>query len=80
MTRRKLTKAQRRVLRRMVDNGDGWSSRLRFRSDGEIERKLLRRGYVQYGPVPIGYSYGWNAWLTLKGRAALDGTASRTRE
>lgn len=66
---RKLTPAQRRVLRLITDNGYPRS----YRTDGVICRKLVRRGYAMMAVIPAPWGGYYSAHvLTPKGLAALE--------
>ena len=76
---KKLTMAQRRMLRSIKQTeqrtlADWWYRRPPYRYDGEygIERKLIARGLLYYGSLPLGNgAVRQGVWLTEKGRKAI---------
>ena len=76
---KKLTTAQRRVLRRMARSdmmiATGYALGLpqQYRHDHRIESKLIRKGCAVYEMRKRGYGLTWRVWVTDKGFAALDG-------
>ena len=72
---RKLTPAQRRVLLSITDNGEF----RHYQHDGEIRRKLIRRGYVTLEVGRFRWGYRHMYMMTPKGLAALVMTPKGTR-
>ena len=78
---KKLTKAQRRVLRQVTKEAEAriWLSFSNYypmyRCDINIARKLLKRGYLVHECRPVGSGWSWRLWPTTKGYAALNGVA-----
>lgn len=77
---RKLTPAQRRVLRQVVADADDvmsggygfYARRTGYRSEIGIRRKLTQRGYAVHEFRQVGDGYFCTVWPTPKGLAALE--------